>query len=69
MKSNKSFQKSKKSKHFDDNQELRIKKVDSSSKKKKNFKKEIYNEIDELEELDLFGNKNDYLDDDEDSDY
>ena len=84
MKSNKNFQKSKKPRPFDDD-ETRVKRADSSSKKIKNFKKEIYDEIDEFEEIDLFGKNEDYddeeekylddedeeeyLDDDEDSDY
>ncbi len=68
MKSNKNFQKSKKSSSFIDDREVKVKKVEGSSKKKKYFKKEIFDEIDEFEDLDLFGNKEDFLEDDEDSD-
>lgn len=68
MKSNKNFQKSKKSSSFNDDREVKVKKVEGSSKKKKYFKKEIFDEIDEFEDLDLFGNKEDFLEDDEDSD-
>lgn len=68
MKSNKNFQKSKKSSSFNDDREAKVKKVEDSSKKKKYFKKEIFDEIDEFEDLDLFGNKEDFLEDDEDSD-
>ena len=32
------------------------------------YKKEIFDEIDEFEDIDLFGNKEDVLEDDEDSD-
>lgn len=66
MKSKRNFQKSKKSNSFDQEREIRIKKV-GSDKKKKNFKKEIFSEIDEDdEELDLFGKDEDS--DEEDSD-
>jgi len=60
MKSNKKFRKSKKSNSFDGNEETRTKKVSSPSKKEKNLKNTIYSEIDEAEEIDLFG----YQDDD-----
>lgn len=68
MKSNKNFQKSKKSNSLKDDREVKVKKVEDSSKKKKYFKKEIFDEIDEFEDLDLFGKKEDFLEDDEDSD-
>lgn len=67
MKSNKNFQKSKKSNSFNDEREIKVKKVGVPSKKKKNFKKEIFDEIEEYEDIDLFGNKEDFLEDDEDS--
>lgn len=55
MKSNRNFQKSKKSNSFDEEKELRVKKV-GTGKKKKNLKQEIFAEIDEEdEEFDLFG--------------
>lgn len=67
MKSNKNFQKSKKHRPFDEDNEIRAKKVGSPEKKSKNFKKEIFEEIDEFEEIDLFGKNEDYEDsDDED---
>ncbi|MEE4197722.1 MAG: hypothetical protein V2I54_08765 [Bacteroidales bacterium] len=65
MKSNKNFQKSKKNRSFDDEREMKVKKV-NGSKKKKYFKKEIFDEIEEFEDLDLFGNNEDFLDDEED---
>lgn len=58
MKSSKNFQKSKKTRNFDGDGELRAKKADSS-KKSKYFKKEIEDELDEDEEFDLFGFKDD----------
>lgn len=58
MKSSKNFQKSKKKKHFDNDDELRTKKV-GSTKKSKYFKREIEEELDESEEFDLFGFKDD----------
>jgi hypothetical protein len=61
MKPNKNFQKSKKSNSFDGNEEMRAKKVNSPSKKEKNFKNAMFKEIDELEEIDLFGYKDDDL--------
>ena len=54
MKSNKNFQKSKKTNNFEGDSDTKMKKVDSS-KKIKYFKKEIEDEIDESEEFDLFG--------------
>ncbi|MFC2103819.1 hypothetical protein ACFLS4_00515 [Bacteroidota bacterium] len=42
MKSAKNFHKTKKSNSFDDEKELKVKKVGVSSKKKKNFKKEVF---------------------------
>lgn len=68
MKSNKNFQKSKKSVPFNDDREAKVKKVEGSTKKTKYFKKEIFDEIDEFEDLDLFGNKEGFSEDDEDSD-
>ncbi len=65
MKSSKNFQKTKKTRSFDNEREPRIKKVGNTNKKQKNYKKEIYHEIDEDEELDLFGKKDDILDDEE----
>jgi len=53
MKSSKNFQKSKKTKHFDGEGELKAKKG-GSSKKSKYFKKEIEDELDDSEEFDLF---------------
>jgi len=67
MKSKRNFQKSKKSNSFEQEREIRIKKI-GSSKKKKNFKNEIFAEMDEdQEELDLFGKDEDSFDE-EDSD-
>ena len=68
MKSNKNFQKSKKSNSFDNEREMKSKKAGEPSKKKKNLKREIYNELEDFEDLDLFGNKDEFLEDDEDSD-
>lgn len=68
MKSNKNFQKSKKPSAFVDDREVRVKKVEGSSKKKKNFKKEIFDEIDEFEDIDLFGKNEDFVEEDEDED-
>jgi len=75
MKSNKNFQKSKKHRPFDEEYDSRVKKI-GSEKKSKNFKREIFEEIDEFEEIDLFGKNEedeDYEDenifeDDDDSD-
>lgn len=67
MKTNHKHQKPKNSGSFGYEKEKKIKQVKSSSKKKKNFKKEIYDEIDEFEEIDLFGTKED-LDDDDNED-
>ena len=65
MKSSKNFQKSKKSRHFDNEGEMKLKKV-GSSKKTKYFKKEIEDELDESDEFDLFGfNKDDSEEDEE----
>lgn len=60
MKSSKNFHKSKKSTSFDGDNEPRGKKM-STSKKSKYFKKEIEDEIDDDEELDLFGFKDDHI--------
>jgi hypothetical protein len=68
MKSSKNFQKSKKSRSFEGNEDAKVKKVGLSSNKKKNLKKEIYSEIDEFEEIDLFGYKEDDLITEDDSD-
>lgn len=69
MKSNRNFQKSKKSNSFDNEKEMRIKKV-GAGKKKKNFKQEIFSEIeDDDEEFDLFGRNGDSLENKEDSNY
>ncbi|MCB2197415.1 MAG: hypothetical protein KQH79_16265 [Bacteroidetes bacterium] len=60
MKSNRNFQKTKKSNSFDEEKELKVKKV-GTGKKKKNFKKEIFAELDEEEEeFDLFGRDEDF---------
>ncbi len=67
MKSNKNFQKSKKNKSFENEREMKVKKV-NGSKKKKYFKKEIFDEIEEFEDLDLFGKNDDFLDYEEDDD-
>ena len=67
MKSNKNFQQSKKNKSFENEREMKIKKV-NGSKKKKYFKKEIFDEIEEFEDLDLFGKDDDILDNEEDGD-
>lgn len=69
MKSNKNFQKSKKSIPFDSNREMKVKKGDATLNKKKHLKKEIFDEIDEFEDIDLYRNKEDILEDEEDSDY
>lgn len=69
MKSNRNFQKSKKSNSFDDEKEMKIKKV-GAGKKKKNFKQEIFSEIEEDDdEFDLFGRNGDSLENKEDSNY
>lgn len=67
MKSNKNFQQSKKNKSFENEREMKVKKV-NGSKKKKYFKKEIFDEIEEFEDLDLFGKDDDVLDNEEDGD-
>ena len=60
MKSNRNFHKSKKSISFNEEKETKVKKV-GTGKKKKNFKQEIYAEIDENdEEFDLFGREEDF---------
>ncbi|MEA2105594.1 MAG: hypothetical protein U9P82_02575 [Bacteroidota bacterium] len=64
MKSNKNFQKSKKNKSFGDEREMKVKKV-NASKKQKYFKKEIFDEIEEFEDIDLYGKEDDFLDDEE----
>lgn len=63
MKTSKNFHKSKKSKPFDGDGEARLKKVGSPSKKKKYFKREIQEEIDETEEFDLFAFKDESIED------
>lgn len=68
MKSNKNFQKSKKANSFDSERDSKVKKVGASSKKTKYFKKEIFDELDELGDIDLFEEKEDFLEEDEDSD-
>jgi hypothetical protein len=66
MKSNRNFQKSKKSNSFDEVREKKVKKVGGPTKKKKNFKQEIFAELeDEEEELDLFG-RNEEIDQEND---
>ncbi|MFO7827077.1 MAG: hypothetical protein R6V23_00530 [Bacteroidales bacterium] len=65
MKSSKNFQKSKKPKSFDDEREMKAKKA-NGSKKDKYFKKEIFDEIEEFEDLDLYGKNDDFLDPEED---
>ncbi|MBI9054807.1 MAG: hypothetical protein JEY96_13370 [Bacteroidales bacterium] len=67
MKSSKANQKFKKSNSSENIREKKIKRVKTDSKKEKNFKKDIYDEIDEFEEIDLFGNKEEFLEHDEDS--
>jgi len=69
MKSNRNFHKPKKSNSFDHEREARVKNPGASSKKKKNLKKEIYDELEEFEDLDLFANKDKFLDEDDESDY
>ncbi|MDK2977937.1 MAG: hypothetical protein PWP52_651 [Bacteroidales bacterium] len=64
MKSNKKFQKSKKNKSFGDEREMKVKKV-NAPKKQKYFKKEIFDEIEEFEDIDLYGKEDDFLDDEE----
>jgi hypothetical protein len=60
MKSSRNFHKSKKPNSFDEEREMKVKKV-GTGKKKKNFKQEIYAEIDEVdEEFDLFGRDEDF---------
>lgn len=68
MKSNKNFHKPKKSNSFDDERNVRAKKSGASLKKKKNLKKEIYDELEEFEDLDLFGNNDEFLQEDDESD-
>jgi len=68
MKSNKNFHKPKKSNSFDNEREARAKKSGAFSKKKKNLKKEIYDELEEFEDLDLFGNNDEFLEEDGESD-
>jgi len=65
MKSSKNFQKSKKTRHFEHEAETKVKKV-GSSKKTKYFKREIEEELDEPEELDLFGFNDNESEEDED---
>lgn len=65
MKTNKKFQKSKSSDSLGYEKEKKIKSVKPTTQKKKNFKKEIYDEIDEFEEIDLFGNKEEFLGDED----
>jgi len=67
MKSNKNFHKSKKSNSFDNEREMKIKKI-GIDKKKKNLKQEIFAELDDDEELDLFGRNEDSFDSEEESD-
>lgn len=63
MKSNRNFQKTKKSNSFDEERDMKVKKV-GTGKKKKNFKKEIFAELDEEdEEFDLFGRDEDFEND------
>jgi hypothetical protein len=60
MKSNRNFHKSKKSNSFDEEREMKVKKV-GTGKKKKNLKQEIFAELDEEdEEFDLFGRDEDF---------
>ncbi|OFX85880.1 MAG: hypothetical protein A2W99_17290 [Bacteroidetes bacterium GWF2_33_16] len=77
MKSNKNFNKAKKPRPFDNESELRGKKVVPLLKKDKYFKKEIFNEIDEFEDIEEYDSDQDledfdeieddsYLDEDED---
>ena len=62
MKSNKNFQKAKKPRPFSDENDLKGKKVVPLSKKDKYFKQEIFNEIDEFEDIEDYDREND-LDD------
>jgi hypothetical protein len=43
---------------------MKVKKV-NASKKQKYFKKEIFDEIEEFEDIDLYGKEDDFLDDEE----
>jgi hypothetical protein len=54
MKSNKNFQKAKKIRPFDDEKDLKGKKVIPLTKKDKYFKKEIFDEIDEFEDIEEY---------------
>ena len=63
MKSNRNFQKSKKSNSFDQEREMKSRKAVVFSKKKKYFKREIYEELEEFGDIDLFGNKNEIIED------
>ncbi len=68
MKSNRNFQKAKKSDFSDEERNMKIKKI-VSGKKKKNFKQEILAEIDEdEEELDLFGRNEDSFEEEDTED-
>jgi hypothetical protein len=72
MKSNKNFHKAKKTRPFSDENELKGKKVIPLAKKDKYFKQEIFNEIDEfedIEEYDLEENQDDFDEIEDDSFY
>lgn len=65
MKSNKNFHKAKKSRPFDDENDLKGKKVNPLVKKDKYFKKEIFDEIDEFEDIEELDDDQDLEDFDE----
>ncbi len=72
MKSNKTFHKTKKARPFGDENELKGKKVIPLAKKDKYFKQEIFNEIDEFEDIedfDLEENQDDFDDIEDDTVY
>jgi len=72
MKSNKNFHKAKKTRPFSDENELKGKKVIPLAKKDKYFKQEIFNEIDEFEDIedsDLEENQDDFDEIEDDSFY
>lgn len=66
MKSNKTFHKAKKARPFSDENELKGKKVVPLAKKDKYFKQEIFNEIDEFEDIEDYDLENDNQDDNQD---
>ena len=65
MKSKKDIRKTRKDRLFDDMPEPRAKKVKGNKKKKKNFKQEYMDEIEELGDIDYPLNDHSYLYDEE----